>query len=99
MRLASSGGRKPREIDRARGDASAGRDSNGIEFVEQAKFARVRVVGEQAFAIFIVERVVDVRAEIEFQFFLRQIHFRGRFFADRVQIRQAIVQRRNKFVG
>ena len=50
----------PSEIYVTGGDAGATGDGDGIEFFEQAEFYSVGVIGEKAFAIFVVERVIDV---------------------------------------
>jgi len=52
----------------------------------------VGVVGEEAFAVFVIQRIVDVGLQIELQFFFRQIHLGGRFFADGVEIFEAVIQ-------
>src|SRR5215475_6677560 len=56
----------PGEVDGAGGNTRAGGDGDGTEFFDEAEFYGVGVVGEQAFAVFVVERIINVRAQIEF---------------------------------
>ena len=59
------GSLNPREIDCTGWDAGAGGDGDGTEFFDQAESEGVGVVGEQAFAVFIIERVIDVGFQIK----------------------------------
>ena len=72
---------------------------DGTEFIDEAEFGGVRIVGEKAFAVLVVERIVDIRFKVELQLFFGQVHFRGRFFADGVKIIQTKLEGIEKFVG
>ena len=50
----------PGKIHESSGDAGAPGDGDGIEFFKQTEFNGVGVVGDKAFAVFVVERIIDV---------------------------------------
>src|SRR5882672_2738570 len=91
LRLTGGGLLSPGEVHVTHGDAGASGDGDGIQFFEKAELYGVGVVGEEAFAIFVVERVINVGFEIELQLFFGEIHFRGSFFADGVEIFETVV--------